>query len=259
MKYDCVVVGGGIIGLASALRIMQLRPLTKLLLVEKESSLAMHQTGHNSGVIHSGLYYKPGSLKAQNCLRGYKQLLEFCRTEDIQHDICGKIVVATSESELPRLEELQLRGLANGLDGIKSLHPEEIREIEPHCHGIRGLFVPQTGIVDYAEVAQKFAEKLANMGAELVLGESIIDLQRRGNNVEVIGVSRTWITRNAIMCAGLQSDRLARMTEPELPLKILPFRGEYYKLNPSAQSMVKHLIYPVPDPSFPFWEYILHV
>lgn len=251
-NFDVVLIGGGILGLAVALRIMQARPNARLLLIEKESSLARHQTGRNSGVIHSGLYYRPGSLKAINCRRGYEQLLSFCRQEAIPHEICGKIVVATSEVELSRLDELHRRGMANGLEGLKFLEPAEIREIEPHCSGIRGLFVPQTGIVDYTVVAGKYAEKLSEMGVRIVLGERVQDIRRRDSQVEVIGETSTWTARAAVVCAGLQSDRLARMTEPNLPLRILPFRGEYYKLKPSAQSLVRNLIYPVPDPEFPF-------
>ena len=247
-----VVVGGGILGLSTALRVMQARPDTRLILIEKESGLAQHQTGHNSGVIHSGLYYKPGSLKAINCRNGYTQLLEFCRTENIPHEICGKIVVAISAIELPRLDELHRRGVANGLKGLRFLEPDEIREIEPHCGGIRGLFVPQTGIVNYAAVARKYAEKLTAMGAEIILGERIVDVRRCDDQIEVMGESRTWTAQAVVVCAGLQSDRLARKTEPDLPLRILPFRGEYYKLKLSAMSLVRHLIYPVPDPAFPF-------
>lgn len=247
-----VVVGGGILGLSTALRVMQARPDTRLILIEKEQNLAQHQTGHNSGVIHSGLYYKPGSLKAITCRNGYTQLLEFCRAENIPHEICGKIVVAISAVELPRLDELHRRGIANGLEGIRFLQPAEIREIEPHCSGIRGLFVPQTGIVDYAAVARKYAERLIEMGAEIILGERVVDIRRCDNQIEVIGESRTWTAQAVVVCAGLQSDRLARKTEPDLPLRILPFRGEYYKLKLSATSLVRHLIYPVPDPAFPF-------
>lgn len=251
-NVDAIVIGGGILGLATALRILEARPSTRLMLIEKESGLAQHQTGHNSGVIHSGLYYRPGSLKATNCRMGYEQLLAFCRQEAIPHEICGKIVVATTEVELSRLNELHRRGVANGLEGLRFLQPGEIREIEPYCRGIRGLFVPQTGIVDYAAVARKYAEKLTRMGAEIVLGERILDIRRRNNQVEVIGESRTWTAQAAVVCAGLQSDRLARMTEPDMPLRILPFRGEYYKLKQSAPHFVNHLIYPVPDPAFPF-------
>ena len=247
-----VLVGGGIVGLATALRILQARPGTRLILIEKESHLVQHQTGHNSGVIHSGLYYKPGSLKAINCRAGYEQMLAFCQQETIPYEICGKIVVATTEVELSRLDELHRRGVANGLVGLRFLQSAEIREIEPHCSGIRGIFVLQTGIVDYAVVARKYAEKLTEMGAEIVLGERILDIQRRGNRIEVIGESHTYAAQVAVVCAGLQSDRLARMTDPELPLRILPFRGEYYKLKQSALPLVNHLIYPVPDPAFPF-------
>lgn len=251
-KAEVIIVGGGIIGLATAMRIMQTRPTTRLVLIEKESRLAQHQSGHNSGVIHSGLYYKPGSLKAINCRAGYEQMLAFCREESIPHEICGKIVVATSEAELSGLDELHRRGVANGLDGLRFLQPEEIREIEPHCRGIRGLFVPQTGIVDYAAVARKYAEKLTEMGAQIILGERVVDIKRQGNQVEVIGASRTWVGQAVVVCAGLQSDRLARKSEPDLPLRILPFRGEYFKLKSSAPQLVNHLIYPVPDPAFPF-------
>jgi L-2-hydroxyglutarate oxidase len=252
MNEGVVIVGGGILGLATALRILQDKPGTPLVLVEKESGLAQHQTGHNSGVIHAGLYYKPGSLKAINCRQGYQQLVDFCRAEEIEHDICGKIVVATEEREIPLLEELHRRGTANGLDGIRVLQPEEIREIEPHCRGVRGLFVPQTGIVDYKVVSRKYADRIKAMGGEIVLGETVTDIKRRGEKVEVIGRSRNWTARAAVVCAGLHSDRLARSTEPDLPLRILPFRGEYFQLKPSAQYLVKHLIYPVPNPDFPF-------
>lgn len=253
MNHSVVILmGGGILGLATALRILKARPRTRVMLIEKELSLAQHQTGHNSGVIHSGLYYRPGSLKAVNCCMGYEQLLAFCRQEGVPHEICGKIVVATSAAELPRLDELHRRGVANGLEGLRVLQPAEIREIEPHCSGMRGLLVPQTGIVDYAAVARKYAEKLTGMGAEIVLGERILDIRRRGNQVDVIGESRTFTAQAAVVCAGLQSDRLARKTEPDLPLRILPFRGEYYKLKQSASHLVSHLIYPVPDPAFPF-------
>ncbi|CAB5158181.1 MAG: L-2-hydroxyglutarate oxidase [Actinobacteria bacterium] len=251
-NVDVIIIGGGILGLATALRILQARSSTRLMLIEKESSLAQHQTGHNSGVIHSGLYYKPGSLKAINCRNGYTQLLEFCRIENIPHEICGKIVVATSQAELSRLDELHCRGVANGLEGLRFLQPEEIREIEPNCSGIRGLFVPQAGIVNYAAVAREYAEKLIGMGAEIILDERILDIQRRGNQIEVIAESHTRTARAVVVCAGLQSDRLARKTELGLPLRILPFRGEYYKLRQSALHLVNHLIYPVPDPAFPF-------
>ncbi len=251
-KSNVIVIGGGILGLSTALNILQSRPFTRLTLIEKESTLALHQTGHNSGVIHSGLYYKPGSLKAINCREGYRQLLNFCQEESIPHEICGKIVVATSKEELPGLLELHRRGVANGLQNLRFLNPDEILEREPHCKGIQGLLVPQAGIVDYTVVAQKYAEKLLALGGEIVLNEQVVTLQQKGNQVEVIGQSRTWQADAVVTCAGLQSDRLTRKTEPTLPLSILPFRGEYYQLKPSAPRLVNHLIYPVPDPAFPF-------
>ena len=251
-KKAVVVVGGGIVGLATGLRILQMRPNTHLTLIEKEKSVAQHQTGHNSGVIHSGLYYKPGSLKALNCQAGYQQMLDFCRDQSIPHEICGKIVVATSPAELPGLEELHRRGVANGLTKLRFLRPAEIQEIEPHCNGIRGLFVPNTGIVDYGAVARKYAELLTKMGADIVLGETVLDIKRQGEGVEVKGTTRTWTGKVAVVCAGLQSDRLALKSQPDLPLRILPFRGEYYQFTRSAPKLVNNIIYPVPDPAFPF-------
>lgn len=251
-QSEVIVVGGGIIGLATALSILKKRSSTKLIILEKEKEIGSHQTGHNSGVIHSGLYYKPGSLKAINCQKGYKELIDFCQNENIPHEVCGKVVVATSSAELPRLDELYRRGIANALDGIRILESNEISEYEPHCKGLKGLFVPQTGIVDYKCVASKYAEKLLQMGAEIIYSESVVDIIKSNNKVEVISDSQTWAATAVVVCAGLQSDRLALKTEKDLPIRILPFRGEYYKLKPSGQSLVKNLIYPVPDPSFPF-------
>ncbi len=251
-KVEVLIIGGGIVGLATALRIMQARPLTRLTLIEKEASVAQHQTGHNSGVIHSGIYYKPGSLKALNCLAGYKEMLDFCREQSIPYEICGKIIVATTPAEFPGLEALYHRGIANGLTGLRFIQPAEIREIEPNCTGLRGLFVPQTGIVDYGAVAIKYAQLLTELGVDIVLSETVVDIKRKGDQVEVIGNSRIWKGQVAVVCAGLQSDRLARKSEPDLPLRILPFRGEYYQFKQSAPKLVNHLIYPVPDTNFPF-------
>ena len=251
-KVDVLIVGGGVVGLATALCILKAHPDTRLTLIEKESAVAQHQTGHNSGVIHSGLYYKPGSLKAVNCRAGYQQMLDFCREQSIPHEICGKIVVATTPSEFTGLDELHRRGVANGLTGLRFLDAAQIREIEPHCSGLRGLFVPQTGIVDYGAVARRYVELLIEMGADIVLGETVVDIQRQDEQVEVIGGSHTWIGRVAVVCAGLQSDYLARKSEPDLPLRILPFRGEYFQFTASAPKLVNHLIYPVPNPAFPF-------
>jgi len=252
MDFDIVVIGGGIVGLATALRLVEAKPGIRLALLEKESRLAQHQTGNNSGVIHSGLYYKPGSLKAINCREGYRQLLDFCRMENIPHEICGKIVVAASGEELPRLDELYRRGMANGLQGIRYLSASEIREIEPHCAGVRGLYIPQTGIVDFSAVAEKYAEKVRAAGGTIVLNEKVDAIRRSNGRVEVAATSQTWRARFLIACAGLQADRLARQTQPDLPLRIVPFRGEYYLLKPEAHGLVRNLIYPVPDPAFPF-------
>jgi L-2-hydroxyglutarate oxidase len=252
MTYDVVIVGGGIVGLASALRILEQRPATRLLLLEKEEELAQHQTGHNSGVIHSGLYYKPGSQKARQCREGYRELIEFCAEEGVSHEICGKIVVASTIAELDSLEELHRRGTANGLTGLRRLAKEEITEFEPHCVGVRGLFVPQTGIVDYVVVARRMGEKIRALGGEIAVGEFVEKICRRGTGVEIVTRSATRDAKVALTCAGLHSDRLARQSDPRLPLRIVPFRGEYFVLVPEARHLINNLIYPVPDPELPF-------
>jgi L-2-hydroxyglutarate oxidase len=250
--YDVVIVGGGIIGLASALRLLELRPATRLIVLEKEAALARHQTGHNSGVIHSGLYYKPGSQKALQCREGYRELVEFCDREGVDHEICGKVVVATASAELAPLDELHRRGIANGLTGLRLLGREEIAEIEPHCVGVRGLFVPETGIVDYVAVANRMGEKIRDLGGEIAVGERVEAIRRCDDSVEVVTRAATSVTKVLLTCAGLHSDRLARQSDPELPLRIVPFRGEYYELVPEARHLVNNLIYPVPNPELPF-------
>lgn len=252
MAYDVIIIGGGIVGLATALQLLRGLPECRLLLLEKEDQLGMHQTSHNSGVIHSGLYYKPGSLKAKNCMEGYRLMLDFCQAENIPHEICGKVVVATREEELPQLEELHRRGEANGLKGLRKLDSAEIREIEPHCAGIRGLFVPQTGIVNFRVVAEKYAEKIRALGGEILLGQQVEHIAQTNGGVEVSSAQRSWHARKLVTCAGLYSDRMARNTNPSLPLRITPFRGEYYMLKSEARKLVRNLIYPVPDPAFPF-------
>ncbi|RME71440.1 MAG: L-2-hydroxyglutarate oxidase [Verrucomicrobia bacterium] len=252
MSYDVTIIGGGIVGLATAMHLLEQRPGLRLCLVEKEAHLAAHQTGNNSGVIHSGLYYRPGSLKARNCVRGYQLLLDFLRRHDIPHEICGKVVVATRESELGPLEELHRRGTANGLEGLRWLSPEEIREIEPHCAGIRGLYVPQTGIVDYRTVAETYGREIQRLGGEIHLDEEARGIRQSTDAVEVVTTRATRRSRLLVTCAGLHSDRLARHTHPRLDIRITPFRGEYYVLRPEARGLVRNLIYPVPDPAFPF-------
>jgi L-2-hydroxyglutarate oxidase len=250
--FDVTVIGGGIVGLATALQIQKTNPSLRILLIEKETELARHQTGNNSGVIHSGLYYKPGSLKATNCIRGYHLLLDFCRDNDIPFDLCGKIVVATEEKELPLLQNLFDRGKQNGLDGFKKLNKEQLKEYEPHVNGLEGFFVPQTGIVDYTKVALKYGEILTKNGASIKLGERVTAIRNQNDQQEVITDKSNYQSKLVINCAGLYSDKVARMTVPNVDVKIIPFRGEYYKLTKEKEYLVKNLIYPVPDPNFPF-------
>ncbi len=252
MNHDIIVIGGGIVGLATALKIKTASPFLKVLLLEKENELAKHQTGNNSGVIHSGLYYKPGSLKAKNCIHGYHLLIDFCKENHVPFELCGKIVVATEEKELPLLENLYLRGQQNGLTNLKKLTKEELKEYEPHVNGLRGIFVPQTGIVDYKIVAEKYGELLRLKGAQINLGEQVIDIQTNGAHVTVITQKQSYSTKLVVNCAGLYSDKVARMTVKDLNVKIIPFRGEYFKLRKEKEYLVKNLIYPVPDPNFPF-------
>lgn len=250
--FDVTVIGGGIVGLATALQIQKQNPSLKILLIEKEKELARHQTGNNSGVIHSGLYYKPGSLKATNCIRGYHLLLDFCKENEIPYELCGKIVVATEEKELPLLQNLFDRGKQNGLEGFKKLSKDELKEYEPHVTGLEGFFVPQTGIVDYTKVALKYGEILQKNGATIKLGERVNDIKNAGNQLDVITDQSNYPSKLVINCAGLYSDKVARLTVKNLNVKIIPFRGEYYKLKKEKEYLVRNLIYPVPDPNFPF-------
>jgi len=253
MTYDVIVIGGGIVGLATALKLKESKPSLKLLIIEKENKVAQHQTGHNSGVIHSGLYYKPGSLKATNCIKGYDMLLDFCRKEEIKHDLCGKIVVATRPEQISILDGLFERGKQNGLDGFKMLNAEQIKEYEPHVKGLKGFFVPQTGIIDYTEVCEKYLENIKKLGGEIVFGEQVKGISSK-NNVSVVETSgNTYETKLVVNCAGLYSDKVGQMTDERANnLRITPFRGEYFEIKPERQYLVKNLIYPVPDPNFPF-------
>ncbi|CAN1574194.1 COG0579 Predicted dehydrogenase [Spirosomataceae bacterium] len=253
MHYDVVVIGGGIVGLATALNLKKARPSLRLLLIEKENSLAAHQTGHNSGVIHSGLYYKPGSLKAKNCIEGYHMLIDFCNENNIKYELCGKIVVATREDQIPSLETLFERGIQNGLKGLEMLNKEQMRAIEPHVAGIAGIKVPQTGIINYTTVSEKYAENIKNLGGEIRLGEKVSSISEINNVSTVVTNKGSYDTTLVINCAGLYSDKVAQFTEKEkVKVRIIPFRGEYYEIKPEKQYLVKHLIYPVPDPNFPF-------
>jgi L-2-hydroxyglutarate oxidase len=252
MKYDIVIIGGGIVGLASAYNLLKEKPDLKIALLEKENTLAAHQTGHNSGVIHSGIYYKPGSLKATNCINGYNMLLEFCRENNIPFDLCGKLIVATEEWELPLLDTIYQRGLENGLDQIKYVEQGDIAGYEPHMRGIRAVQVPYTGIIDYTEVCLKLAEWVTTWGGEIFTGQKAEDITEYTNGIEVKTSSRVYDTKMIVNCAGLYCDKVAEMAGEKIDTKIIPFRGEYYMLKPEKRYLVKNLIYPVPDPNFPF-------
>jgi L-2-hydroxyglutarate oxidase len=251
-NYDYIIIGGGIVGLATALNLQQQRPKAKIALIEKENTLAQHQTGHNSGVIHSGIYYKPGSLKALNCLKGYQMLLDFCDAQAIKYDLCGKVIVASDQSEIQALKDIFERGEANSLEGLKWLRQEEITDYEPHVKGIAGIFVPQTGIIDYKEVSLKYAQLFKEAGGEIFLGEKVLGITSEGKKSLVMTTQKAYSTQLVINCAGLYSDKVAQMTQKEVNVRIIPFRGEYYELNPDKQYLVKNLIYPVPNPNFPF-------
>jgi L-2-hydroxyglutarate oxidase len=252
MKYDIAVIGGGIVGLATALKITEKAPNIRLVLIDKEKSLSVHQTGNNSGVIHSGIYYKPGSLKARNCTSGYRALIDFCDRENIRYELCGKIIVATSRQEIPALNTLYERGTANGLRGLEMLSQNEMREIEPYVCGLQAIRVPQTGIIDFAEVSARFGDLLIKSGQTLALNQTVTGLRSGSRTSVVVTDKDTFEATVIINCAGLHSDRIARMTTGEVPVRIIPFRGEYYKIRPEKNHLVRHLIYPVPDPSFPF-------
>jgi len=251
-RCDIVIVGGGVVGLATAYSLLRRDPRQKLIVLEKEAEVGTHQTGHNSGVIHSGLYYKPGSLKAKNCLEGYAKLLQFCRENDIAHEVCGKIVVATSQAEFSQLEMLYQRGLANGLAGVRRLDAGEIKQHEPHCAGLAGLFVPQTGIVDYSAMLNCLREKVARLGGTVLTNRTVTEISPQDQTVRVATNSAEFVAARVVTCGGLHSDRLAAETDGDLDLRIVPFRGEYFELEPEARHLVKSLIYPVPDPNFPF-------
>lgn len=253
MLYDVIVIGGGIVGLATALRLKEQKPQIRLVIIEKENEVAKHQTGNNSGVIHSGLYYKPGSLKAINCISGYHKLLDFCENEDVPYELCGKIVVATNKNHLPILDGLYERGQQNGLANLKKLSVEEMKEIEPHVHGIAAIKVPQTGIVDYKIIAQKMVSKIQELGGDMRLGEQVSSISQVEGRSTVVTSKGSYEGKLLVNCAGLYSDKVTQMTESKpIDIRITPFRGEYFELKPEKQYLVKHLIYPVPDPNFPF-------
>lgn len=251
-NIDLAVIGGGIVGCATALAISSRNPNLKIALLEKEASLASHQTGHNSGVIHAGLYYKPGSMKAETCASGREALYRFCNVHDIPHQRCGKVVVAVDDTELPALEELERRGKANGLEGLQRLSVSQLQEHEPHVRGVAGLFVPQTGIVDYVRVTQKLAELFQSRGGLVHLNAPVSKIQKKQDGYLIHSGHKTFEARNLVNCAGLHADQIARLAGLRPKLRIIPFRGEYYEFKPERSKLVNHLIYPVPDPLMPF-------
>jgi len=250
--YDYVIIGGGIVGLSSAYHLLQLNPKLRVAIVEKEGTVAAHQTGHNSGVIHSGIYYKPGSLKAQNCINGYNLLIDFCRTHNIQFDLCGKLIVAVDNTELTELEKLYQRGKENGLSEIKYVAKEQIADYEPHLTGVKAIHVPYTGIIDYTEVCEKLAELIQNAGGKIFLNNAVTKIHSDETISTVETISNSFDTKKIINCAGLYCDKVAEMAGEDTDTRIIPFRGEYYMLRPEKRNLVNNLIYPVPDPNFPF-------
>jgi (S)-2-hydroxyglutarate dehydrogenase len=251
-RYNVIIIGGGVVGLGVALEITRRFPHLRLLLLEKEDRVARHQSGHNSGVIHSGLYYKPGSLKARLCVTGAAAMVEFCREHNLPYEVCGKVVVATEVDELPRLEELRKRGEANGLKGMRLIGPEELREFEPHAAGLKALVVPSTGITNYAAVCEKYADLISASGGTVLTSAAATGIKRMPNEIVVETSRGAFSTTALINCAGLHSDRISRMAGDAPGVMIVPFRGEYYDLVPERASLVRNLIYPVPDPRFPF-------
>ena len=251
--YDIAIIGGGIVGLATAMELSKSNKAS-IIVIEAENRVAAHQTGNNSGVIHSGLYYKPGSLKAINCTKGRELLYEFCQTHEIPHERCGKLVVAVSDDEIDKLEKLEERGKANGLQGIKRLKSGELKEYEPHVTGVGGLFIPDTGIVDFVKVTETYAEIFKTNDGELKLGARVRKISKNKSEDEIClhTAAGDILCKHLVNCGGLYSDRIARMSGIDPGLKIIPFRGEYYEIKEEKHDLVKNLIYPVPDPQFPF-------
>jgi (S)-2-hydroxyglutarate dehydrogenase len=252
MQYDITIIGGGIVGLATAWKIQCAHPGIKLAVLEKESAVATHQTDRNSGVIHSGIYYKPGSAKAVNCVKGYGMLLDFCQTYEIPYELCGKVIIAGEEKQLATLEGIYQRGVQNGLEGIRMIDGAEAREIEPHCSAVKGIWVPQAGIIDYRVVANKLASLITEQGGNIITGFKVESIVEEKDSVRISCDNRSVVSAMAIGCAGLYADRLAALAGIDPPHKIVPFRGEFYALRPEAIRLVRGLIYPVPDVNFPF-------
>jgi L-2-hydroxyglutarate oxidase len=250
-QVDIAVVGGGVVGLATAYQFTRLYPGRRLVLLEKEAELAAHQTGHNSGVLHSGIYYKPGSLKAVNCREGNKAMEAFCKTEGVDYEICGKVIVAVNDAELPALERIFERGRANGVR-CEIIDRVRLRELEPHAAGVKAIHVPETGIVNYRQVCQRLGERIRERGGEILFGAKVKGIRPHSSGNLLKSTAGEVAARYVINCAGLHCDRVTRLSGQKSEVKIVPFRGEYYALKPNAHQLCKNLIYPVPDPSFPF-------
>jgi L-2-hydroxyglutarate oxidase len=252
--FDVAIIGGGIVGAATLYKLQLRNPNLKIVLIEKEDALSAHQTGHNSGVIHSGLYYKPGSLKAKNCVKGRHELVAFAKEHGIAYDVCGKVVVATKESELEFMNKIYENGIANGTEGLEKIDAKRLKEIEPFVEGIAGLWVPCTGIIDFVGATNKMAELAIakNPNSMVELGEKVIAINDKSGYHEVVTENKVFKTKKMIFCAGLQADRLAKMDGVKLKERVVGFRGDYYELTEQAHHKVKNLIYPVPNPAFPF-------
>jgi len=258
-RYDIAIVGGGIVGLATARELLLRKPGLHLIVLEKDAAIASQQSGHNSGVLHTGIYYAPGSLKAQACVEGHRRLMTFCEEKGISYELCGKLIVALNENELPRLEELYRRGTANGVVGLELVGPERLREIEPHAAGIKAIYSPTTGIVDFVGVAHAYARSVQERGGEIVVGHRVTTIATRGASAMLITrrssgreVGLEIEATHVITCAGLQSDQVSAFGQGKRDVRIVPFRGDYYLLRPEKRRLVRALIYPVPDPRFPF-------
>jgi L-2-hydroxyglutarate oxidase len=254
MTYDVAIIGGGIVGAATFYKLQKKNPNLKIVLIEKMNQLADHQTGHNSGVIHSGLYYKPGSLKARNCIQGRHELVAFAKEYGIKHDICGKVVVATDPSELPNMEKVFQTGLENKIEGIEKITADQVKEHEPHVESIGGIWVPCTGIIDFRGATEKMAELALAMNSEssMRLGEEVIGIEKGEESSTVVTNKNKYTAKYLVFCAGLQADRLAKKDGVDLKEKVVGFRGDYYELTEEAKYKVKNLIYPIPNPDFPF-------
>ncbi|HIM47243.1 MAG TPA: L-2-hydroxyglutarate oxidase [Dehalococcoidia bacterium] len=251
-QYDIVIIGGGILGLSTAMQLLERSPQWRVAVVEKEEELATHQTGHNSGVMHSGIYYRPGSRKAQFCVAGLNNMIKFCEENEIEFQQCGKVIVALHESELGRLQDLYERGTANGVPDLEIVGPERLKEIEPHTAGVRALWAPHTGIVDFTKVAAAFANKFHQAGGDIFTGAAVKKITRSTGSVSLETTKGTLQAKYLINCAGLYADKVASMTGENVGVRIIPFRGEYYTLRQESHHLVSGLIYPVPDPQFPF-------